>query len=183
MRTLFGFLLALVLLVPQTADAARRDERTTQATRTSAPATTAAQRTTRPAAQRTATQRTTTQRATPQRTASQRAARPTAARTTARAPARSNTRPGDVRSQRQGVVVRGASAAAISRTAAPPSTRSCRRSNGRTVCTTQRRPAPNPVAGWHRGLSNASMAQRDCPVGTFATLARGHDDIVRCMPL
>jgi hypothetical protein len=231
MRTLFGFLLAFLLLLPQGADAARRDERTTQATRTSAPASAAkaaatrtahaaprrasaarttasrstASRTTRTAASRTtraAASRTTrtarptaarTTRATASRTT--RAARPTAARTTRaaasrttrRAPtriaARSNSRPGDVRSQRQGIVVRGASAAAIPRIAQPASARRCTRRNGRTVCTTQRRVARNPVAGWHRGLSSASMTQRDCPAGTFATLARGHDDIVRCMPL
>jgi hypothetical protein len=25
-------------------------------------------------------------------------------------------------------------------------------------------------------------AQRECPEGTFATLARGHENVVRCMP-
>jgi hypothetical protein len=37
--------------------------------------------------------------------------------------------------------------------------------------------------GWQAGLPPPSGSQRDCPEGTMATLARGHDDIVRCMPL
>ncbi|MBU8543194.1 MULTISPECIES: hypothetical protein [Roseomonadaceae] len=66
-----------------------------------------------------------------------------------------------VRTARQGTVVRGAAAATISR------------GNMR----------PSGIAGWQAGLPAVTMTQRDCPVGTFATLARGHSDIVRCMPL
>lgn len=84
-------------------------------------------------------------------------------------------RPGDVRTQRDGVVARGASAARIGRSAAS----SCTQRNGRRVCA----PARSGVAGWQSGLPVASYAQRECPEGTFATLARGHDDVVRCMPL
>jgi hypothetical protein len=36
---------------------------------------------------------------------------------------------------------------------------------------------------WQAGLPPADRAQRECPDGTLATLARGHDDIVRCIPL
>jgi hypothetical protein len=37
---------------------------------------------------------------------------------------------------------------------------------------------------WQAGLAPATNAQaRSCPVGTMATLANGHTDIVRCMPL
>ena len=37
---------------------------------------------------------------------------------------------------------------------------------------------------WARGLPPALGVQaRDCPAGTMATLARGHDDIVRCLPM
>ena len=36
---------------------------------------------------------------------------------------------------------------------------------------------------WQSGLPAASGEQRDCPAGTMSTLARGHDDVVRCMPL
>ncbi|MDO9500036.1 MAG: hypothetical protein Q7J52_08040 [Falsiroseomonas sp.] len=87
-------------------------------------------------------------------TTSRAAARP--ARTQA-STAQSPVRRGDVRTQRSSVVVRGAAAATISR--------------------------GNGIAGWQAGLPAMTMTQRDCPVGTFATLARGHDDIVRCMPL
>lgn len=38
-------------------------------------------------------------------------------------------------------------------------------------------------AGWQSGLSPASGDQRSCPEGTMATLARGHTDIVRCVPM
>jgi hypothetical protein len=39
------------------------------------------------------------------------------------------------------------------------------------------------LTSWQSGLPMASGEQRDCPAGTMSTLARGHDDIVRCMPL
>jgi hypothetical protein len=39
------------------------------------------------------------------------------------------------------------------------------------------------LTSWQAGLPAASGEQRDCPVGTMSTLARGHDDVVRCMPL
>jgi hypothetical protein len=85
------------------------------------------------------------------------------------------------------VLVRGASAATVSREA--PATRAqpavmrnavaqCTQRNGRTNCA----PARSRVAGWQSGLPVANYAQRECPEGTFATLARGHDDVVRCMP-
>ncbi|MGK7870701.1 hypothetical protein [Falsiroseomonas sp. E2-1-a20] len=100
-------------------------------------------------------------RATPPRAAAvARSGRPTA-----RA-ARSGVRNGqvavrrnDVRAQRRGTVVRGAAAATISRSVG------------------------NRNLGWQAGLPAMTMEQRDCPVGTFATLARGHDDVIRCMPL
>ncbi|WP_372624016.1 hypothetical protein [Falsiroseomonas sp.] len=88
---------------------------------------------------------------------------------------RAALRPGDVRTSRSGVVVRGASAATVSRQAAS----SCTRRNGRRVCA----PARSSIAGWQRGLPVANYTQRECPEGTLATLARGHDDVVRCMPL
>ncbi len=101
--------------------------------------------------------------------------------------AASNLRPGDVRTSTGGVLARGASAATVSREA--PATRAqpaltrnavaqCTQRNGRTNCA----PARNGVAGWQSGLPVASYSQRECPEGTFATLARGHDDVVRCMP-
>jgi hypothetical protein len=101
--------------------------------------------------------------------------------------ATSNLRPGDVRTSTGGVLVRGASAATVSREA--PATRArpaaarnavaqCTQRNGRTNCA----PARSSVAGWQSGLPVANYAQRECPEGTCATLARGHDDVVRCMP-
>ena len=83
-------------------------------------------------------------------------------------------RQGDVRTSRSGLVVRGAAAATVSREAVA----SCTRRNGRLTCA----PARDSVAGWQSGLPTVSYAQRECPEGTFATLARGHDDVVRCMP-
>jgi hypothetical protein len=102
--------------------------------------------------------------------------------------ATSNQRPGDVRTSTGGVLVRGASAATVSREAPATRTRpaavarngvaKCTQRNGRRSCA----PARSSVAGWQSGLPVASFSQRECPEGTFATLARGHDDVVRCMP-
>jgi hypothetical protein len=36
---------------------------------------------------------------------------------------------------------------------------------------------------WQAGLPPAEHVQRECPSGTLATLAHGHTDVVRCMPL
>jgi hypothetical protein len=36
---------------------------------------------------------------------------------------------------------------------------------------------------WQAGLPAADGEQLDCPVGTMSTLARGHDDVIRCMPM
>lgn len=42
---------------------------------------------------------------------------------------------------------------------------------------------PHPVA-WQAGLAPATnMQAAACPAGTMATLARGHTNIVRCLPL
>lgn len=43
--------------------------------------------------------------------------------------------------------------------------------------------APRQVT-WQSGLAPATNAQaQSCPAGTLATLARGHADVVRCVPL
>ena len=40
------------------------------------------------------------------------------------------------------------------------------------------------LGGWARGLPPALGVQAQaCPAGTMATLAEGHDDIVRCIPI
>lgn len=156
-------LLALVVLgLSMPAEAARRDAgKTTTASR---PASSSAQAV-RPAAAP----------ARPQ------AARPAAGTARAQAtrrdaaPSRYAARPGDTRTSRAGIATRSASAATVSRAAVP---QTCTRRNGRTSCTVAR---SQPLR-WQAGLPAADYAQRDCPAGTFATLARGHDDVVRCMP-
>lgn len=58
----------------------------------------------------------------------------------------------------------------------------CTRSRGVTRCGGQ---ALSWSSGaWARGLEPAANIQaNECPAGTMATLARGHDDVVRCMPI
>jgi hypothetical protein len=160
MRRILLALIVLACSMP-TADAARRDE----TNRTTASRSAQAQKPAQQQARASAPRREATQRNATSRSASRQQA-------TSRSAA---LRPGDARSSRNGVAVRGASAAAVPRSAA----QSCTRRNGRTSCT----PARSSVAGWQSGLPTASYAQQECPVGTFATLARGHDDVVRCMPL
>ena len=42
----------------------------------------------------------------------------------------------------------------------------------------------SPRMNWTQGLSPAAGIQaNECPDGTMATLARGHEDITRCMPI
>lgn len=164
MRLVLLALFSLVLVAPQAADAARREEPRTQASR---PQAGPKAPTTRPAAA--AAPRSS---ATTARPATRQAARP-APRQAARP--QQTARAGDVRTQRTGIVVRGASAATVSREAAA----SCTRRNGRTVCG----PSRSGVAGWQAGLPAVDYAQTDCPAGTFATLARGHENVVRCMPI
>jgi hypothetical protein len=167
MRTILLALTAFIVMAPVAADAARREERTSQASRTAQAQRPAAQaaRITPPAA-----------RATPQATRQAAAARVAATRQQAVAQRQqaAAARMGDVRTQRSGIVVRGAAAATISRDSAS----SCTRRNGRTVCGSR-----DGVAGWQAGLPRADYAQSSCPEGTFATLARGHEDVVRCMPI
>jgi hypothetical protein len=53
----------------------------------------------------------------------------------------------------------------------------CGRSRGIARCRGQ-------MMSWTQGLPPAAGVQANaCPAGTMATLAEGHDDIVRCMPL
>jgi hypothetical protein len=41
-----------------------------------------------------------------------------------------------------------------------------------------------PAVRWMHGLTApANVQAQECPDGTMATLAHGHDDIIRCMPL
>ena len=58
---------------------------------------------------------------------------------------------------------------------------SCTVRAGRRLCTTG---VTRSVAfRWGGELGSQSMAQSNCPDGTIATMAIGHSDVVRCVPL
>jgi hypothetical protein len=164
MRLVLLALFSLVLVAPQAADAARREEPRTASARPQAG--------TKPPVTRPASAPQRSSATAPQRSsanAPRQAARPQQGSRT-----QQTARAGDVRTQRTGIVVRGASAATVSRDASA----NCTRRNGRTVCGGR-----SGVAGWQAGLPAVDYAQTDCPAGTFATLARGHENVVRCMPI
>ncbi|MBO1078691.1 hypothetical protein [Roseomonas haemaphysalidis] len=132
-----------------------------------------------------------------------RAAAPVVSRgTTARAPApRLVSRAAAAPALRNGPVVRGRTAVTVS---SGSRARQTAKATGRSI---QQQPqvargsirggayeevaeAPARFTGrgarytsWQSGLPAASGDQRDCPAGTMSTLARGHADVVRCMPL
>lgn len=56
----------------------------------------------------------------------------------------------------------------------------CTMRNGRRVCVPATRSAS---LRWTGGLAPAGMSQASCPDGTMATMAFGHHDVVRCVPL
>jgi hypothetical protein len=58
---------------------------------------------------------------------------------------------------------------------------SCSLRHGRRTCTTTA--SRGEVMRWTGGLAPAAMSQSDCPDGTIATMAVGHNDITRCVPL
>jgi hypothetical protein len=58
---------------------------------------------------------------------------------------------------------------------------SCTTRQGRRTCTTTASRA-EPMR-WTGGLAPAAMSQSSCPDGTIATMAIGHNDITRCVPL
>lgn len=65
-------------------------------------------------------------------------------------------------------------------------TRDSRAATSATGCPSGARGAACRTQGrhWTRGLAPAAGVQAsECPHGTMATLARGHDDIVRCIPI
>ena len=70
---------------------------------------------------------------------------------------------------------RAASAVARNQWAASAAGSACSSRRGTAQCRPTR-------MSWTQGLSPAAGIQaNECPNGTMATLARGHDDIVRCM--
>ncbi len=75
--------------------------------------------------------------------------------------------------------MRGQLAVSRDRHAAVSNAQSCRTSTGRRSSCTR-----GPAMSWTRGLEPAAGIQaQECPDGTMATMARGHDNIVRCMPI
>lgn len=73
---------------------------------------------------------------------------------------------------------RGASARQVATRQQPAA---CTRRDQRGRCVQQ---AVVRNVAWQGGLPAASGEQASaCPTGTIATLARGHDDIVRCLPI
>ncbi len=122
------------------------------------------QRTAEPAARRAAPQ--------PQRHAA------TTPHRTAPAPAHSSRVPRLVGSAHAALPMRGRLAETRDRHAAVSNAQPCRSVNGRRSCTR------GPAMSWTRGLEPAAGIQaQECPDGTMATMARGHDNIVRCMPI
>jgi hypothetical protein len=185
MRKILLALIVLAFAMPAAEAARRNDETRTTASRSAQQQSATAQQARSSSARETAARGNTRQQASSSRTSRQQASSRSTARSTSTTASRNRAtsrnaretvalRPGDARTSRGGIVVRGASAAAVPRAAA----QNCTRRNGRTRCT----PAVSSVAGWQNGLPPTDHAQRDCPSGTFATLARGHDDVVRCMP-
>jgi hypothetical protein len=77
------------------------------------------------------------------------------------------------------VPMRGQLAVTRDRHAAVSNAQSCRTSSGRRASCSR-----GPAMSWTRGLEPAAGIQAtDCPDGTMATPARGHDNIIRCMPI
>lgn len=163
MRSFLGGLLGLCLglaLLPDVASARTDARSSAQNTTSSRPAAA-----TRPATNRTAT---TTANRTQQATAPRNAQ---ASRSVARSGA---TRQAAVPYSRQ-------PAAQAPRGLRQTAVASCTTRNGRRVCA----PAATRTASfrWTGGLAPAAMSQAGCPDGTIATMAFGHNDITRCVPL
>ncbi|MFN6955711.1 MAG: hypothetical protein ACK4PG_13040 [Acetobacteraceae bacterium] len=156
--------LGLVFLLPvadATANQRQQDRAAAQQPRAAVPQ---AQRTAAPAAR---------QAAQPQRTAA--AARPAAqSRQAAQGPS-TRQQPAQAAAQRTGVFRSAAAAPA----GMPRATGSCTRrdAQGRCIRTT------TSNTRWQGGLPPMTMAQQECPSGTVATLARGHANVVRCLPI
>jgi hypothetical protein len=187
--------IAVGFMLPVAAEAARRDERgRQQASRPVAVQVVKANPAAKPVQVRQAAAPVARQAAAPQRArqaetrgrvearassrtapvASRRATAP--GRADAAGPRFANLQPADMGTRGYSLVMRNAAAATLPRQSAA----SCTRRNGRVVCAAR---DTESVAGWQSGLPPADYAQRDCPAGTFATLARGHEDVVRCMPI
>jgi hypothetical protein len=170
--------LGLAVLLP-VADAAAnqrpQDRATAQQPRAAAPeaggaAAPAARQAAQPQRQAAQPQRPAQRQATAAQAAAQRQAQAAAQR-----PADARQQPAQAAAQRSGVFRTAAAAPA----GVPRATGTCTRrdAQGRCVGTT----ATN--TRWQGGLPPMTMAQQECPSGTVATLARGHANVVRCLPI
>lgn len=127
-----------------------------------------------PAARRAAPQPQRQANAAPQRTAGTSAPR----QATPAVPARAGRLPSLVGSAHAALPMRGRLAETRDRHAAVSNAQPCRTVNGRRSC------SRGPAMSWTRGLEPAAGIQaQECPDGTMATTARGHENIVRCMPI
>lgn len=182
MRSFIGGLLGLCLglaLLPQDASA-RTDSRTSaQSSQSSRSAAASRPATPRPGVTRTTTasRSTTASRPTAGRatTTTQRQALAPRGTASSRSAARSgNTRQAAVPYARQ-------PAASNARGLRQTAMASCTTRNGRRTCT----PGATRTSGmsWTGGLAPAAFSQTGCPDGTIATMAIGHSDITRCVPL
>ncbi|MCW8085065.1 hypothetical protein [Sabulicella glaciei] len=60
----------------------------------------------------------------------------------------------------------------------------CTMRGGRRVCAPAAAAQPRNVSfRWGSDLPPMTMAQTSCPDGTMATMALGHTDVIRCVPL
>ncbi|UPY36580.1 hypothetical protein [Sediminicoccus sp. KRV36] len=84
-------------------------------------------------------------------------------------------------SRQMAAIPYGRQVAAPSRGLRQTAMASCTTRNGRRVCA----PTATRTASmrWTGGLAPAAMSQAGCPDGTIATMAIGHNDITRCVPL
>jgi hypothetical protein len=172
MRSFIGGLLGLCLglaLLPQDASA-RTDARASAQSSNSARTATAA----RPAAPRPGVTRTTTA-SRPAATSHRQALAPRST-TSNRTALRSGTS-----RQMAAVPYARQPAAHTQRGLRQTAVASCTTRNGRRSCA----PAATRTASmrWTGGLAPAAMSQAGCPDGTIATMAIGHNDITRCVPL
>jgi hypothetical protein len=162
MRLLASALIALATLTWGAAPTEARTREQAQAqTRQAAP------QATRTAASRAA--------AAPQRQA---ASRPTAVRQAAASPSR------DARGTRQASTRQPAASPRDARGTRQAASRAGSRQQAAANCRGRNCAPRTRTVSWQGGLEPATNAQAHaCPSGTLATLAHGHSDIVRCMPL
>lgn len=159
-------MLGLMLAVPASADAARQDPG-------------ARQQAGRPAAQARPAATPARPAATASRQAAMPARQPDALRVTA---ASRNAIPyrgaGQMRDRNGRPVAEPAFSRATPRGQQAGMSQQCRTVNGRRVCGMTRQVAFR----WSNGLATAAGQQSQCPDGTMAMLALGHENIYRCVP-